>query len=158
MRKFILIFLLYFAFLLVACGSNEEETNGDSEEESNVDVSANDEIEEEDNVSQNEDDSTLPDDIPSDFPFPNGADLEIVTNEMAGHINYVISFSLSEDLDTHYKNFMEYSTSNGFSIITEDKENYNFKSMKDSTEGLSVGISDMGSVKIATVTFTIPLD
>ncbi|WP_226036617.1 hypothetical protein [Aquibacillus saliphilus] len=160
MRKFSLIFLLYFALgtLLMACGSDEEQTNEDSDGKIDVDVSTNNEAEDEQEEDVNEDESTLPDEVPSDFPFPDGANLEVVTNEMAGHINYAISFSVSDEIEAHYKKYIEYATSNGYDITTEDKENYSFKSMKESTEGLGVGISDMGSVNIATVTFTVPID
>ncbi|SDQ07473.1 hypothetical protein [Virgibacillus salinus] len=168
MKKFITVLCLFFALsiFLVACGSGEEKSNSEADTQEDVNVSTTDETDEAENkqdedAAQEEDQSALPEGVPADLPFPAEADLQVQSYDTAGHKQYVVGFSFSEEIDEVYKKFKEYADSNGYNIITEDNENYGFESMKESDAGpttLGVTFSDMGSVKTGTVSFAIPLE
>ncbi|MFB4169085.1 hypothetical protein [Virgibacillus sp. JSM 102003] len=168
MKKFITVLCLSFALsiFVAACGSDEEKSNSKANTEEDGNVSTTDETNKEENkqdddAAQEEDKSALPEEVPSDLPFPAEADLQVQSYDTAGHKQYVVGFSFSEEIDGVYNKFKEYADSNGYNIITEDNENNGFESMKETDAGpttLGVTFSDMGSVKVGTVSFAIPLE
>ncbi|MBP1949310.1 low molecular weight phosphatase family protein [Virgibacillus litoralis] len=170
MKKFITVLCLSFALciFLVACGSDEEKSNSEADTQEDVNASSTDETdtdkaenEQDDDAAPDEDETALPEEVPSDLPFPAGADLQVQSYDTAGHKQYVVSFSFSDEIDGVYNTFKEYAENNGYDIITEDNENNGFESMKESDAGqttLGVTFSDMESVKIGTVSFAIPLE
>lgn len=55
----------------------------------------------------------LPDAIPPDFPFPEGADPRVTTMDVAGATQYVASFSHRGDAGALYEEFRQYAGSHG---------------------------------------------
>lgn len=101
--------------------------------------------------------SGLPDAVPDDFPFPEDADLQVQDGTSASMIRIAVAFSFKSDPDEIYSTFRNYAVENGYEISMEDESNYNFSSTKySSAESIGVRISEMGSVNIATVTFSGP--
>ena len=101
-------------------------------------------------------DSALPAGVPADFPFPDGADLQVATTPLTGRESTAVSFSYSGDTDELYTRFRDYVTGNGYEISMENEADRTFVSMKSPLETCKVSISEGGSVTIATVTFTTP--
>ncbi|MGP4107981.1 hypothetical protein [Virgibacillus sp. L01] len=170
MKKFITVLCLSFALsiFLAACGSDEGKSNSEADTQEDVNASNTDETdkdkaenEQDDDAAQEEDESALPEEVPSDLPFPSEANLQVQSYDTAGHKQYVVGFSFSEEINGVYNTFKDYAESNGYDIITEDNENNGFESMKETDAGpttFGVNFSDMGSVKTGTVSFAIPLE
>lgn len=135
--KHVLVVLLLSALCVTlgACGTEGGEAAADSD-------------------SNNQNNSDLPEAVPPQFPFPDGAKLRVTTTETAGGNHHVVAFSFSEDADAVYATFKEFAESKGYTIATEGE--HRFSATNDSSEGLVVNISDMGSIRTGTVTFSGP--
>jgi hypothetical protein len=75
---------------------------------------------------------------------------------MSGAERVTASFTFFADAEPVYEDFNRYAVENGYHIATEDRDGYRFSSTDNAANGLVVDISDMGAVKVGTVTFMIP--
>lgn len=100
--------------------------------------------------------ASLPDVVPADFPFPADASLDVQTQQLASGKQTVVSFSFAGDADTLYSQMRQYAVDNGYEIPVEAKSSGRFTARKDAAHNFVVNIQDMGSVKIATVSFVAP--
>ena len=98
----------------------------------------------------------LPAGVPADFPFPDGADLTTRTTQLSGVKQIVVSATFSKSPNVVYRQFKDYATGNGYAIAMENEESHQFTARKSARNGLVVRIADMGSIKVATVSFTVP--
>ncbi|MGD8429816.1 MAG: hypothetical protein PVH31_05375 [Ectothiorhodospiraceae bacterium] len=98
----------------------------------------------------------LPASVPAGAPFPDGVDVDVKTGEMSGAERVTASFTFFADAAPVYEDFKRYAVENGYHIATEDRDGYRFSSTDNAANGLVVDISDMGAVKVGTVTFMIP--
>lgn len=98
----------------------------------------------------------LPDVVPADFPFPADVSLDVRTQQLASGKQTVVSFSFSGDADKLYAQMRQYAVDNGYDIPIETKSSGRFTARKDIAHNFVVSIQDMGSVKVATVSFLAP--
>jgi len=138
MRKCIALSMLCFALIvpLAACGTGNDGSGGDSQATDRATVD-------------------LPDAVPAGLPLPADADPDVTTRDLSGAKQVVVSFTTAKDAASVYGSFRQYAEDNGYVIATENQDNHRFASNSQSGDGLTVSVSDMGSVKVATVTFVI---
>lgn len=104
-------------------------------------------------------DSSLPDAVPDDFPFPEEASLRVQDGTSTSMIQVVVGFSFRSEPGDIYSTFRKYVIDSGYEISSEDEAEYSFSSTDyGSGDGIGLRISEMGSVNIATVTFSGPND
>lgn len=102
-------------------------------------------------------DSSLPEAVPDDFPFPEDASLRVQDSTSASMVQIAVAFSFESDPDSVYSTFRGYVVENGYEISSEDESGNGFSSTDyGSGKSISLRISEMGSVNIATVTFAGP--
>ena len=106
---------------------------------------------------QSEAHARLPEAVPADFPFPPGSDLSATAMNLSGGKQVVVSCTFSNKAATVYKTFKQYAVDHGYEIAVENAAGLSFSSRNgSSSKGLGVRIADMGSIKVATVTFFVP--
>ncbi|MBB6452556.1 hypothetical protein HNQ94_001001 [Salirhabdus euzebyi] len=161
MRKSFVVFILFFvlSIMLVACGgeTNTNSMSNASNEENDVNTNDNTGKEEKEDAEESEGESmaSLPDGIPSDFPFPDGVTLSFEESVISGADMTIVSFSYTGEAKALYNDLKEYITNNGYTISIENPDNLTFSTLNDKTASIEVNITE-ASVNIVTITFLTP--
>jgi len=97
--------------------------------------------------------ATLPSVVPADFPFPEGASLNVTTQQLASGKQTVVSFSFTQDAGALYGRIRRYAVEKGYDIPVESKTGGQLTARKSPADSFVLNIQDMGVVKVATVSF-----
>ncbi|MHA6260040.1 hypothetical protein ACXYMX_08995 [Sporosarcina sp. CAU 1771] len=146
---FTLYLLIAMCFTLVACNEASDDSsniNNDSDKttESKNDKDVGEESSDNDKEEQKDEaekDLSIPDDIPKDFPFPEGIVITNIEDKSdEDKVSYYIDFSSDNiDMDAVFDMYRDYSEKINYSITNDGEETalpdvYQFASLKTSKD------------------------